>query len=442
MRRLSFSGLVLAVVSTLTTVVGLPGVPTPAAYSALPSCSGRHWVASWYAAPSDALLSQPPIEQTFRIQVSPLRGGTVARFRFSNRFGSGPVTFGDATVGKQHPTLKGASIEAGTLHNITFAGGHRRVVIPQGREVLTDPVRIRFGTFRRLLVSIHVVGAPGPATQHAISEQTTWQSPPLSGNHTHDMGAGGFFGVPLPGLLPALPQGIPYLTGVDVRARNRVGTVVTFGDSITDGTEAEALPFVLSADNIDKFVAYPDQLARRIKNAGLPLSVANSAISGNMLLSDAVVPVFGPSGLSRFARDALDRPGATTVILLEGINDIGQLLATRDQLVAGYKKAIAAAHARGVRILLGTLTAQNGTIQPPNYGFLGEPTRVAVNQWIRAQRLSDGVVDFDKAVRDPSDPSRLRPEYDGGDHLHFSAAGYRAMAAAVPLSKLRLPRCS
>jgi lysophospholipase L1-like esterase len=435
MRRASFSGLVLAVVSTLLTATGLPA---PAAYAALPSCSGRHWVASWYAAPSDALLSQPPIEQTFRIQVSPLRGGSVARFRFSNRFGSGPVTFGDATVGKQ---LKGAAIESGTLHAITF-GGKRRVVIAQGREVVSDPVRIKFSTFRRLLVSIHVVGLPGPATQHAISEQTTWQSPPLSGDHTRELGAGGFVGLPLPGLVPALPQGIPYLTGMDVRARNRVGTVVTFGDSITDGTEAEALPFVLSAENIDRFVAYPDQLARRIKNAGLPLSVANSAISGNMLLNDAIVPVFGPSGLSRFTRDALDRPGVTTVILLEGINDIGQVLATRDQLIAGYRKAIAAAHARGVRILLGTLTAQNGTIQPPGYGALGEPTRVAVNQWIRSQHLSDGIVDFDKAVRDPADPSRLRPEYDGGDHLHFSAAGYRAMAAAVPLSKLRLPRCS
>jgi lysophospholipase L1-like esterase len=437
MRRLSFSGLVLAVASTLGTVVGVTGLPAPAAYSAVPSCSGRHWVASWYAAPSDALLSQPPIEQTFRIQVSPLRGGTVARFRFSNRFGSGPVTFGDATVGRQ---LKGAAIEPGTLHSISFSG-KRRIVIAQGREVLSDPVRIRFGTFRRLLVSIHVVGLPGPATQHAISEQTTWQSPPLTGDHTRDLGAGGFVGLPLAGLVPALPQGIPYLTGMDVRARNRVGTVATFGDSITDGTEAEALPFVLSADNVDKFAAYPDQLARRIRNAGLPLSVANSAISGNMLLNDAVVPVFGPSGLSRFARDALDRPGITTVILLEGINDIGQLLATRDQLVAGYRKAIAAAHARGVRILLGTLTAQNGTIQPPSYGALGEPTRVAVNQWIRSQHLSDGIVDFDKAVRDPADPSRLRAAYDGGDHLHFSAAGYRAMAAAVPLGKLRLPRC-
>jgi lysophospholipase L1-like esterase len=438
MRRLSFSGLVLAVVSALVTAVGLPA---PAAYSALPSCSGRHWVASWYAAPSDALLSQPPIEQTFRIQVSPLRGGTVARFRFSNRFGSGPVTFGDATVGKQHPTLKGAALEAGTLHNITFSGGHRRVVIARGREVLSDPVRIRFGTFGRLLVSVHVVGAPGPATQHAISEQTTWQSPPLSGDHTHDLRAASFVGLPLPGLVPTLPQGIPYLTGMDVRARNRVGTVVTFGDSITDGTEAEVLPFVLSADNIDKFVAYPDQLARRIQNTGLPFSVANSAISGNMLLNDAVVPVFGQSGVSRFTRDALDRPGVTTVILLEGINDIGQLFATRDQLVAGYRKAIAAAHARGVRILLGTLTAQNGTLQPPNYGLLGEPTRVAVNQWIRGQRLSDGVVDFDKAVRDPADPSRIRPAYDGGDHLHFNAAGYRAMAAAVPLTKLKRAAC-
>ena len=117
-----------------------------------------------------------------------------------------------------------------------------------------------------------------------------------------------------------------------------------------------------------------------------------------------------------------------------------QANATRDQLVAGYRAAIRAAHERGLRVLLGTLTPQNGTLQP-GYGATANPTRLAVNRWIRAQRLADGVVDFDRAVRDPADPNRIRPEYDGGDHLHFSAAGYRALAAAVPLHALARPAC-
>lgn len=441
MRRLSVTlpVLALALAGVAAPSVQVGSADSGAAAAATTDC-GRHWISSWYSAPSDALLSQPPLEQTFRIQVKPTRGGDVARIRLSNRYGVGPVTFGHATVGKQDRGLGGAAIAPGTLHALRFDGA-RTVTLARGQEVLSDPVRIHFGAFRTLLVSLHVAGLPGPATQHAISEQTSWQTAPLSGDHTGRLGAAGFVAMPIAGVTPSLPQGIPYLMGMDVRASGRVGTVVTFGDSITDGTEAEALPFVLSTENIDTFTSYPEFLARRIQRRGLPFSVANAAISGNMLLTDAVVPVFGPSGLSRLGRDALARSGATTLILLEGINDIGQLAKTRDDLVAGYRTAIAAAHRRGLRVLLGTLTPQNGTLQPPSYGALGEPTRVAVNRWIRSQTLADGVVDFDKAVRDPEDHSRIHAPYDGGDHLHFSAAGYRAMAAAVPLAELQRADC-
>lgn len=438
---------IVRVVPAFVTALALLSAPAPApatasgpGAAALPSCSDRHWVASWYSAPSDATLSQPPVEQTFRIQVRPTRDGSVARFRLSNRFGLGPVTFGAATVGQQDREVGGAAIADGTLRSLRFDGSEE-VVVPAGREVLSDPVRLPVRAFRTLLVSLHVVGLPGPATQHAVAEQTTWQTAPLSGDHTDDTGAEGFVALPLAGVTPALPEGIPYVMGMDVRAPRRVGTVVTFGDSITDGTEAETLPFIPSTENIDTFTSYPEQLAGRIQRRGLPFAVANAAISGNQLLTDAVVPVFGPSGLSRLRYDALARAGATTLILLEGINDIGQLSRSRDELVAGYRQAIDAAHDAGLRVLLGTLTPQNGTIQPPNYGALGEPTRVAVNRWIRRQHRSDGIVDFDKAVRDPADHSRILPAYDGGDHLHFSAAGYGAMAAAVPLRELARTAC-
>ncbi|WP_183094653.1 GDSL-type esterase/lipase family protein [Nocardioides stalactiti] len=430
--------LLLALLPVASPPGGAPSAAAGAAEAVATSCSGRHWVASWYAAPGDAVLSQPPVEQTFRVQVMPTRQGSVARFRLSNRFGNRPVRFGAVTVGRQD-SPGSAAIEAGTLRALRF-DGQRALVLPPGADVLSDPVRLRFPAFRALLVSMHVVGSPGGATQHGISEQTTWQTAPLSGDHTASLGADGFVGLPIPGVTPALPQGIPYVIGMDVRASRRVGTVVTFGDSITDGTESEISAVVLSPDNIDTFTSYPEQLGRRIRRARLPLSVANAAISGNQLLADASVPIFGPSGLSRLRIDALARAGATTLILLEGINDIGQSFATRDELVAGYREAIDAAHERGIRVLLGTLTPQNGALQP-GYGAMAEPTRVELNRWIRHQHRSDGIVDFDRAVRDPEDPSRIREEYDGGDGLHFSAEGYRAMAAAVPLRALRLPAC-
>jgi len=56
-----------------------------------------------------------------------------------------------------------------------------------------------------------------------------------------------------------------------------------------------------------------------------------------------------------------------------------------------------------------------------------------VNRWIRTRGAFDGVVDFDAALRDPARPGMLRREFDSGDHIHPSDAGYAAMADAVPL---------
>lgn len=418
----------------VSSTVAQPAEPRVAA------CTSHRWITNWYAAPGDAVLGVPPVEQTFRIQVRPLHAGSVARFRFSNRFGRSPVTFGSATVGKQQ-SAGSASISSGTLHQLLF-DGRPQVTVPAGADVYSDPVAMRFHAFRRLLVSVHVAGSPGPATQHGLADQTTWETLPGTGDHTRQLGSGGFIALPVRGLVPAIPQAIPYLVGMEARAARRVGTVVAFGDSITDGARSSLLPLLISPENIDRFASYPDQLANRIVDARLPFAVANAGIAGNQLLRDGLLPIAGPSGLSRFQQDALTVPGATTVIVLEGINDIGQSLATRDDLVAGYRKLVSAAHARGIHVLLGTMTPQSGTIQPPGYGATAETTRRAVNEWIRSQGLSDGIVDFDKAVRDPENPSRILPAYDGGDHLHFNPSGYEAMARAVPLRLLGRVPCT
>jgi lysophospholipase L1-like esterase len=108
-------------------------------------------------------------------------------------------------------------------------------------------------------------------------------------------------------------------------------------------------------------------------------------------------------------------------------------------LIGGYRQIIDVLHSRGLRVLLGTNTPVGGVAgMPPEF----EAKRQPVNTWIREQSLADGVIDFDAAVRDPSDPSRIAPEYDGGDHLHFNLAGYLAMGNAVPLELLPDRACS
>lgn len=143
--------------------------------------------------------------------------------------------------------------------------------------------------------------------------------------------------------------------------------------------------------------------------------------------------------------DALGQPGVRTVIVLEGLNDIGaggfpdfgcgtSAVVTAEQVVEGHRALIRAAHAQGVKIIGGTLTPMKGT-----YGFdtpQNEAVRDAVNEWIRTGGEYDAVVDFEKALADPADPDALRPAYDSGDYVHPNDAGRKAMAAAINLTTL------
>ena len=148
--------------------------------------------------------------------------------------------------------------------------------------------------------------------------------------------------------------------------------------------------------------------------------------------------VLGANTLARFDRDVLVQTGVTHVIVLEGINDIGFRAfgfsaATANEIISGHKQLIERAHARGLEIFGGTLTPFEGTTIPGYFTPNGETKRQAVNHWIRTSGAYDAVIDFDAAVRDPNHPSRLRPVYDSGDHLHPSDAGHQALAAAINL---------
>ncbi|HEY2636898.1 MAG TPA: GDSL-type esterase/lipase family protein, partial [Solirubrobacteraceae bacterium] len=190
------------------------------------------------------------------------------------------------------------------------------------------------------------------------------------------------------------------------------------------------------AYGMDTDARYPDFLARRLaeRRDGPRLSVLNLGISGNRVL----VAGTGPSLLVRLGPDVLARPDVTDVILLEGINDLGRG-ASAPEVVAGLRQAVgllrAARRSRELHVLVGTLTPAGGAAEGPAYART-EAARRAVNRAIREGGLGDGVVDFDRAVRDTAHPDRLAPRFDSGDHLHPSAAGYRRMAAAVPLARL------
>ena len=160
----------------------------------------------------------------------------------------------------------------------------------------------------------------------------------------------------------------------------------------------------------------------------------NAGIAGNRVLSESTY-AFGINALARFEHNALSQSGVTHIIVMEGINDIGNARAnpapSAEDVIAGYKQMITQAHSKGLKIFGATLTP---FYDAGYYTEIGEAKRQAVNQWIRTSKAFDGVIDFDAATRDPKDPKRLLPAYDACDHLHPSDAGYKAMADAVDLN--------
>ena len=392
--------------------------------------AGR-WVSTWAASPMAAtppgvyagdLSSQGFTDQTIRDIVWTSAGGDAARVRLSNTFGTRAVTFDQVNAGI---SAGGASVAAGTNHLVTFDGS-KSVTIPPGAEVVSDPVRMRVPAETDLAVSLFTQPATGPATYHADAQQINYVSTP-----------GDYAGSESGAAYTTTSQSWYFLDDVTVQASPRTrGTIVAFGDSITDGFQS----------TVNANARWPNDLARRIL-AGPPGQVhpvVNEGISGNRILHDSIC--FGVNAEARFNRDVAARAGARYVVLLEGINDIGfsqtpnsgctapNTDVSASQIIAGYRHLIAAAHAAGLKIFGGTLTPFQGAAY---YSAAAETKREAVNQWIRTSGAFDGVIDFDAAVRDPASPLQLLPAYDSGDHLHPNDAGYRAMAAAVSLSLFR-----
>jgi len=413
-----------------------------AAVAAQPAIDGRQpapgrWVGSWYAAPAARVDSAAPPtgtsgqsllhfrNQTLRQIAHLTLGGTRLRVVVANTFGTKELRVGAASVALRD---RDAVIVPGSAHRLSF-GGSGDVVVPAGGMLTSDPVDLAAPDFADLAIDLYLPGdtaaMQSPVTMHAASWQTGYVSPP--GNHAGT---------------PSMPveattryrrgDGLEsatwfFLARVEVLAPPSAYAIVAIGDSITDGT----------ASGLDANHRWPDRLARRLAGAGMRTAVLNAGIGGNRVLVEGN----GPSALSRFDRDVLDQPGASYVVVLEGINDIGQ---AREQpqpgaaeLIAAHKALIERAHARGLRIFGATLTPFQGA----NYWTgAGEAKRQALNEWIRTSKAYDAVLDFDAAVRDPDQPSKLLARYDPGDHLHLNAAGYEAAADAIDLALFRAER--
>ncbi|MEQ1870398.1 MAG: SGNH/GDSL hydrolase family protein [Vicinamibacterales bacterium] len=354
-------------------------------------------------------LNDVTLRQIVRTSV----GGDRVRVVFSNTYGRTPLRIAAAHVALRS---KDATLAPGSGRRLTF-GGLAETTIAAGAVVVSDAAALKVPALTDLAVDLYLPGdsiaATSPITTHNGARQTNYLS--TAGNHA------GVADFPVATTTAAWF----FLSRVEVTSPSAAGAVVTLGDSITDGYNSTP----------DRNSRWPDHLAARLlgpKNR-MALGVLNVGIDGNKVTMDGL----GVSALARLDRDVLVQTGVTYVVVLEGINDVGLARggprATAPQLIAAHRQLIARAHARGLTIYAGTLLPFEGTTIPDYFTPEGEATRNAVNQWIRTSREYDGVIDFEAALRDPKQPARLLAEYDSGDHLHPSDAGYAAMAAAIDL---------
>ncbi|PZG89876.1 SGNH hydrolase [Streptomyces sp. NTH33] len=427
--------LALAFLVTVSAVTALAQRPDRApAAGRPPAAPQQHWVNTWTAMPQltepgnlppapftgdGAVLVDTTLRQTLRVST----GGHRVRLRFSNAFGDTPLPLTAVTVALPlHGKAGVSAVEPRTTRRVTFSG-RASATVPAGAQVVSDPLDLELRPASNLTVTAYLADGQRSLalTSHPGSRTTSYL---VHGDHTRD--------TDLPG---ATPVDHWYLiSDVEVRADASTEAVAVVGDSLTDGRGSTT-----NANN-----RWPDRLHDRLRShrATAHVAVLNQAAGGNRVLQDGL----GPNVLARLDRDVLARSGVAWLIVFEGVNDIGTADATpaaqrrvTDDLIAAYRQIVVRAHAQGIRVHGATLLPFGGNTSYDDPAGEREKSRQAVNTWIRTRGNFDAVIDFDRAVRDPAEPGRLRPALHDGDWLHLNPEGYRILADAVPAGLFRRP---
>jgi lysophospholipase L1-like esterase len=364
------------------------------------------WIAAWGTS-QQGLDPAVVTDTTVRMIVRPTLGGSHVRVQLQNTFGTVPLTIDAATIAAR---ANGALLVPGTAKALTF-GGSPSVSIPAGGAVYSDPVAFEAHAWQDLAVSLYLPGTAVPVSRHSNARKTSFVAPNGSGNQAANESAAAFTGT---------TTSMWWVANLDVFTSKADGTIVFFGDSITDGTGT-------TTDGHDR---WHDIVVLRMlldSKGKTQFGAVNQGIGGNRVTVTATQG--SPAAVQRLDRDVLARSGATHVVLFEGTNDLASGLVNADQLIAGIQEIIDRVHAAGLPIIGATIIPRHNatwTAQMTEY-------RNIVNNWIRHKANFDGVIDFDRLIRSEDDPDLMNPILDLGDHIHPNPFGYFRMGQEVDL---------
>lgn len=329
-------------------------------------------------------------------------GGKELRLKLSNEFGKHPVEIKSAYIADTDKQ-KQCYINGKTVKYLKF-NGKKNITIEAGKAIYSDAIAYPLKAGQLLSITIDYGKTPKHATSHRGSRTTSYIVAHENGKVTSPSDAA--FGK---------QENVDHwynLSALEVKKTESLPVIAILGNSITDGRG--------STTNLQN--RWTDFLADHL-NVQKPHGVLNLGIGGNCVVQGGL----SQPAMKRFDRDILSQNGITHLIIFEGTNDIGgsknNYEHVADTLISCYKVLIAKAKAKGIKVYGGTITPTKGGSY---FTFWHEAIRQTVNEWIRNSNSFDGVIDFDKLVRDSQDPQQLKAEYSS-DWLHLNPKGYEAM---------------
>ena len=369
-----------------------------------------HWVGTWGTAPQLVERhNNPPAPgltgNSLREIVQVSIGGKRVRLKLTNEFSQEPTEIKAVELAIAKTAGCSYEVDEQTTVSLTF-GGQPGVTMPAGGHVVSDPVNFKIGNRENVAITIHygetspsVSGHPGSrTTSYLATGNTTDFSSAVRTDHWYN------------------------IQTLEVDAPKKAGAVAILGNSITDGR----------GSTTNEQNRWADVLSRRLlqNKKTSQIGVLNMGIGGNCVLRGGL----GPTGEKRYPRDLFGQEGVRWIILFEAVNDLGGSwngVETAQRVIDVYKRIIREAHQKGIRVFGATITPFKGNNY---YSADHEKGRSTLNEWIRSTKMLDGVIDFDKAVRNPDDQEAMQREFlFENDWLHLNAKGYDVMGSAIDL---------
>ena len=374
----------------------------------------EHWVGTWATAPQLVERHNNPPQpgltgNSLREIVQVSIGGKRIRLKLTNEFSNTPTEIKAVELAIAKTAGSSSDIDEKSTVRLTF-GGSESITMAAGEKVVSDAVDFKVGNRENVAITIHYGKTSESVSGHPGSRTTSY----LKAGNTTDF-------------TDAIRTDHWYnILALEVDAPKKAGAVVILGNSITDGRG--------STTNMQN--RWADVLSRRLlenKKTSM-IGVLNMGIGGNCVLGGGL----GPAGVKRYPRDLFQQEGVKWIILFEAVNDLGYSRnghETAQRIIDVYKQIISEAHQKGIKVFGATITPFKGN----NYFSENhEQGRTTLNEWIRTSKELDGVIDFDKAVRDPNNLQAMQQEFlFENDWLHLNAKGYETMGNCIDLKMFK-----